>query len=148
MKIYHLLFAAVAMLFAACTSKQAEEQTSSMSRISVSGNHFVNAQGDSIVFRGLCCSDPVKLYNDSMWNERYFDEMAQWGANIVRFAIHPSWLNEMGWERAFELYDQGIEWARERELYVIIDWHSIGNLREEKFQNEMYNTTFDETIRF
>ncbi len=148
MKFYHLLFAAAAMLVAACTPKQADDQASSMSRISVSGNHFVNAEGDSIVFRGLCCSDPIKLYNDSMWNERYFDEMAHWGANIVRFAIHPSWLNEMGWERAFELYDQGVEWARERELYVIIDWHSIGNLREEKFQNEMYNTTFDETIRF
>lgn len=70
------------------------------------GNHYVNAEGDSIVFRGLCCSDPIKLYNDSMWNERYFDEMADWGANVVRFAIHPSWLNQIGWERAFELYAQ------------------------------------------
>ena len=72
------------------------------------GNHFVNAEGDSIVFRGLCCSDPIKLYNDSMWNERYFDEMADWGANVVRFAIHPSWLNQIGWERAFELYGPAI----------------------------------------
>ena len=75
MKFYHLLFAAATMLVSACTPKQADDLTPSMSRISVSGNHFVNAEGDSIVFRGLCCSDPIKLYNDSMWNERYFDEM-------------------------------------------------------------------------
>ena len=74
MKFHLLLFAAAAMLVAACSPKQADDQASSMSRISVSGNHFVNAEGDSIVFRGLCCSDPIKLYNDSMWNERYFDD--------------------------------------------------------------------------
>ena len=146
------LVAALALLATACTtrpaSNQEEESTPAMSRISVSGNHFVNAEGDSIVFRGLCCADPIKLVGDSMWNERYFDEMADWGANIVRFAIHPSWLNQIGWEKAFEAYDQGVEWARERNMYVIMDWHSIGNLREEKYTNDMYITTLDETIRF
>lgn len=147
-------FAAVlAVMLTSCTARTAStsaeaESTPAMSRISISGNHFVNAEGDSIVFRGLCCSDPIKLVNDSMWNERYFDEMADWGANIVRFAIHPSNLNQVGWEKAFEIYDQGVAWARERNMYVIMDWHSIGNLLTEKYTNAMYNTTFDETIRF
>ena len=150
MKTYCLSLLAGASLLAACTGKPApaDPATPAMSRISVEGNHFVNAEGDSIVFRGLCCSDPVKLLGDSMWNERYFDEMADWGANIVRFAIHPSWLNEVGWDRAFELYDQGVEWARERQMYVILDWHSIGNLRDEHFTSDMYITSLDETIRF
>lgn len=141
------------MLTASCTGQKAPQSPDSeslpaMSRISVQGNHFVNAEGDSIVFRGLCCSDPCKLVGDSQWNARYFDEMADWSANIVRFAIHPSALNKMGWDKAFEYFDQGIQWARERQMYVIIDWHSIGNLREAKFTNDMYITDLDETIRF
>ncbi len=146
------ILAALALLATACTSRPANtedgETLPAMSRISISGNHFVNAEGDSIVFRGLCCADPIKLVGDSMWNERYFDEMADWGANIVRFAIHPSNLNRVGWDKAFELYDQGVKWARERNMYVIMDWHSIGNLRTEKYTNPMYDTTFDETIKF
>ena len=31
---------------------------------------------------------------------------------------------------------------------MIIDWHTIGNLRTELFQNPMYNTTKTETLRF
>ena len=33
-------------------------------------------------------------------------------------------------------------------LYVVIDWHSIGNLRTEVFQNPMYETSKGETARF
>ncbi|RYG32873.1 MAG: glycoside hydrolase family 5 protein, partial [Chitinophagaceae bacterium] len=33
-------------------------------------------------------------------------------------------------------------------MYVIIDWHSIGNLKTEKFQNDSYNTTKTETLEF
>ena len=150
MKKLSIFAAALALMATACTSRPAtqEESLPAMSRISIKGNHFVNAEGDSIVFRGLCCSDPVKLIGDSMWNERYFDEMAEWGANIVRFAVHPSHLNRIGWDKAFEEFDKGVRWARERNMYVIMDWHSIGNLREEKFTNPMYNTSLDETLRF
>ena len=33
-------------------------------------------------------------------------------------------------------------------MYVIIDWHSIGNLKMELFQNPMYDTTQRETYEF
>jgi endoglucanase len=33
-------------------------------------------------------------------------------------------------------------------MYVIIDWHSIGNLRTELFQAPSYNTSRTETLRF
>ena len=47
-----------------------------------------------------------------------------------------------------QLLDDGIRWAEEVGIYVIIDWHSIGNLRTELFQHPMYNTTKTETLRF
>ena len=54
------------------------------------------------------------------------------------------------WERRnyIKLLDQGIVWAKELGMYVIIDWHSIGNLRTEMYQNDMYETTQKETFEF
>ena len=101
--------------------------------VKVEGNKFVDPQGKELVFRGLCFSDPVKLVREGQWNERYFAEAAEWGANVVRFAVHPTNLNAMGWEETFKAMDQGVAWARQYGMYVIMDWHSIVNLKEEKY---------------
>ena len=89
--------------------------------VKVKGNQFVDPQGKEIVFRGLCFSDPVKLVREGQWNERYFAAAADWGANVVRFAVHPANLNSLGWEETFRAMDQGIEWAKKHGLYVIMD---------------------------
>ena len=44
--------------------------------------------------------------------------------------------------------DDGVKWATEVGIYVIIDWHTIGNLRTEMYQAEMYETTQKETFEF
>lgn len=88
--------------------------------IQVKGNKFVDKSGKEIIFRGLCYSDPVTLERNNQWNERYFQEAAAWGANIVRFAVLPTNLNSMGWEKTFKYMDQGIEWAKKYNMYVII----------------------------
>lgn len=38
--------------------------------------------------------------------------------------------------------------AKASGMYVILDWHSIGNLVTEQFQHERYNTTKEETFEF
>ena len=81
--------------------------------VKVEGNKFVDPKGNEIIFRGLCFSDPVKLVRGGQWNERYFAEAADWGANIVRFAVHPQNINSMGWEETFRAMDRGIEWAKQ-----------------------------------
>ena len=137
------ILACLIALVSACTSKPAQEGW-----VKVEGNRFIDPKGKEIIFRGLCFSDPVKLVGDGMWNERYFAEAAAWGANIVRFAVHPSLLNSMGWDAAFDVMDQGVAWAEKYGMYVIMDWHSIGNLKDAKFTHPMYETDIDETFRF
>ena len=122
--------------------------SSGSSWVKVQGNKFIGPDGKELVFRGLCFSDPVKLVRDGQWNERYFAEAADWGANVVRFAVHPSNLNDMGWEETFTAMDQGIAWAKQYGMYVIMDWHSIGNLKDELYTSPMYNTTKAETFKF
>ena len=116
--------------------------------VTVQGNKFVGPDGNELVFRGLCFSDPVKLVSDGQWNEHYFAQAADWGANVVRFAVHPANLNAMGWEETFKAMDQGIAWAKQYGMYVIMDWHSIGNLKDELYTSPMYNTTKAETFKF
>jgi endoglucanase len=123
-------------------------QTPALSRISVKGNTFITAEGNTIVFRGLNASDPDKLQRDGHWNKQYFEEAKSWGANIVRLPVHPAAWRKYAPQDYMALLDQGIQWATELQLYIIIDWHSIGNLKSELFQSKGYETTLKETFEF
>ena len=123
-------------------------QANELSRVSVRGNKFVTSDGNIILFRGLDTSDPEKLNRNGHWNKAYFETMKSWGANIVRFPVHPTAWRSQGKENYLTLLDQGITWAKELGLYVIIDWHSIGNLCTEMYQSNMYETTQKETFEF
>lgn len=116
--------------------------------IQVEGSKLVNELGEQMVFQGLNASDPDKLEKAGHWNEAYFSEMKNWGANLVRFPVHPRAWRELGKDDYLKLLDAGIQMASETGLYVIIDWHSIGNLRSELFQSPGYITTKAETYDF
>ncbi|MBK7106474.1 MAG: cellulase family glycosylhydrolase [Ignavibacteriae bacterium] len=117
-------------------------------QISVRANQFVDVLGNSIIFRGVSTSDPDKLIKEGKWNKNLFEELKNWNVNLVRFPVHPIAWRERGEENYLKLLDDGIKWASELGIYVIIDWHSIGNLRTELYQHPMYNTTKTETFRF
>ncbi|WP_089318636.1 glycoside hydrolase family 5 protein [Pontibacter ummariensis] len=124
------------------------QSASKLSQVSVRGNQFVTADGKAIVFRGLDTSDPDKLQRDGHWNKEYFEAMKSWGANIVRFPVHPTAWRRQGKENYMKLLDQGVQWATDLGMYVNIDWHSIGNLCNEMYQSDMYETTRKETFEF
>lgn len=120
---------------------------SSLPRIQVKENRFI-AGNKPLLFHGFSSSDPEKLQRDGHWNKEYFREIKSWGANLVRFPVHPAAWRTLGKDAYLDLLDKGIQYAGEQGLYVIIDWHSIGNLCLEKFQAPMYITTKDETMEF
>lgn len=117
-------------------------------KISVGGNKFVKEDGSVFVFRGVNSSDPSKLHRDGHWNKAYFEAAKKWGSNIIRFPVHPEQWRLRGELEYLQLLDQGVKWATETGLHVVIDWHSIGNLRTGLYQDEMYDTDLKETYRF
>lgn len=119
-----------------------------LSQVRVEANTFVTENGETLVFRGLNTSDPDKLEKDGQWNPSYFEEMKSWGANIVRFPVHPRAWRARGREAYLQLLDEGVAMAAEQGMYVIIDWHSIGNLKNEMYQSQGYETTLKETFEF
>lgn len=126
----------------------AAAQTTNLPQIRVKGNNFVGPDDKPMIFRGLNASDPERLANMGRWDSTYFREMKNWGANIARFPVHPTAWRRQGKERYLKLLDDGVRWASEQGIYVIIDWHSIGNLRTGMYQDEMYETTQKETFEF
>jgi aryl-phospho-beta-D-glucosidase BglC (GH1 family) len=104
-----------------------------LSKISVVKNHFVTSEGKICIMKGLNSSDPYKLEQEGQWNKHYFEMIKSWGANCVRIPIHPASWRSLGKENYLKLLDQGVVWAEEEGLYVILDWHSIGNLIEKIF---------------
>lgn len=118
------------------------------SRIMVDGSRFVDDKGETKTFNGLNTSDPDKLVDDGLWTQVYFDEMKIWGANLVRFPIHPSAWRKRGAEAYMKILDNGIAMAKKAGQYVILDWHSIGNLKTGLYQHERYNTSKEETFEF
>lgn len=129
------------------TSITTAQSTASLSQVTVAGNKFM-ANSKAIVFRGLDASDPDKLAKEGHWNREYFEAIKSWGANIVRFPVHPTAWRTRGKTNYIKLLDEGVQWATELGLYVNIDWHSIGNLRTEMYQSMMYETTRKETYEF
>lgn len=138
------------LLLCLCMFFTAEAQpvTATLSPVSVKGNKFVTSDGKPVVFRGLNVSDPDKMDKEGHWDKRHFEEIKSWGANIVRFPVHPRAWRSRGKEEYLKLLDKGVALAAEQGLYVIIDWHSIGNLKNEMYQHPMYDTSLKETYDF
>ena len=123
-------------------------QAKRLALIQVQGNKFINSVGDTVYFRGLAISDPDKIEGQGHWGRRHFEEVKKMGAEIVRIPVHPIAWRERTPLKYLELLDQAVAWCTELEMYVIIDWHSIGNLGMELFQQPMYDTTQKETYEF
>ncbi|MGH2563345.1 MAG: glycoside hydrolase family 5 protein [Ginsengibacter sp.] len=116
--------------------------------IMVKENKFVSANGDTILFRGVSIADPDKIDHEGHWNKMLFEKAKEMGVMLVRVPVHPVAWRERTPLKYLALLDSAVSWCTDLGVYVDIDWHSIGNLEMELFQNPMYNTTLKETYEF
>ena len=119
-----------------------------MPLISVNGNKFVDPDGKTVLFRGLAISDPDKLSMQGHWSKDHFVKVKEMGTRLVRIPVHPVAWRERGPREYIKLLDQAVEWCTDLDMYIIIDWHSIGNMTTGVYQDPMYDTTREETYGF
>ena len=143
-----LLVSGMLLLISCIQEKQVGENTHPLEWVSIKGNSFVNESGETMIFQGVNIRDPHNLEEEGHWTRSHFAEAKAWGANVIRLPIHPPSWRTRGVEGYLALIDQAVEWAAELGLYLILDWHSIGNLKMELFQHEMYITSVEETTEF
>ncbi|NQZ60339.1 MAG: cellulase family glycosylhydrolase, partial [Lentisphaeraceae bacterium] len=110
-------------------------------KIQVKGNTLVDADGQVLVLKGLALNDPAVLTKENEWNEKHFDHIKQWNVTVVRIPVTPIRWRKEGKEFYFKAIEQAVHWCKARGIYIILDWHSIGNLHENKYQRPNYNTT-------
>ena len=116
--------------------------------ISVKGNKFVDPEGNAILFRGLSISDPDRIASLGYWNREHFVKVQEMGAKVVRIPIHPAAWRGRTPAEYLKLLDQAVDWCTELNMYIMLDWHSIGNLMTGVYENPIYETTLQETYNF
>jgi hypothetical protein len=82
------------------------------------------------------------------WNRMLLENVKEFGATVVRLPIHPAAWRARTPAKYLGLLDQAISWCTELGMYVIVDWHSIGNLETGLYQDPMYETSRQETSAF
>jgi hypothetical protein len=118
--------------------------------LTVRGNRIVTLDGEPVLLKGMNLCDPVQLVKDGRWSESYFRRAAAWGARLLRVPVHPGNYREFGPQRCLVLLDQAVRWSKTYGMYVIVDWHSIGNPVGRVFfdPSEVYRTDAQETKAF
>jgi len=127
---------------------QPSPKAKEMAIVKVEGNHFVMPDGNTVLFRGIAISDPDKVARQGHWNKAHFEKVKELGSNLVRIPIHPVAWRERTPEAYLKMLDEAVDWCTDLEMYVMLDWHTIGNLEMEMFQDPMYVTTKQETFDF
>lgn len=127
---------------------QPNPKAKDMPLVQIDGNHFVTPDGNTILFRGIAISDPDKVARQGHWNKEHFARVKALGANIVRIPIHPIAWRERTPQAYLEMLGEAVDWCTDLKMYVMLDWHTIGNLEMEMFQDPMYVTSKQETFDF
>lgn len=107
----------------------------SKDKLSISGNNvYFNDQ--EIKIRGVAINSPY--YRDlSGRPDSDFDKIKNdWNANVVRMSVHPGDYKRYP-RYVIDSIKEQVEAARKRDLFVIIDWHSIGE------PNGWYHAPYD-----
>jgi len=129
-------------------------------QLRVEGTKIVDGHGFERYLRGVAPMDPVQMAlagdpSFDPWGPKMFDEMSVWGANIVRIGLEPGSMRKHGLEASFEVLDQAILWAAQHQLYVIVDFHSIGDPMADVYEKapdtvygDLYETSRAEILDF
>ncbi|MBP9997461.1 MAG: cellulase family glycosylhydrolase [Lachnospiraceae bacterium] len=99
---------------------------STSGRLHVEQTHIYDENGEEVILKGVS-THGIQWFPQFV-NERLFNELStDWNANLVRIAMYSDAYCESP-DRRSELLDlvkQGIDYAVESDMYVIVDWHIL-----------------------
>ncbi len=96
----------------------------------VSGTDLVGSDGKKVQLRGIS-THGLAWYPDYV-NSRLFHELSEdWGVNAVRLAMYTAeyggYCSGGDREALYKLVTDGARWAKDSDMYVIIDWHILSD---------------------
>ncbi len=128
---------------------QAFEGSVDLPALRVQGPGWVTAEGDPVQLRGVMIPDPAVLDSERRLSRELFEEIASTGATVVRVPVHPGWWREDD-EYLWRYLDPAVRWAGEAGLYVIVDWHVIGDVSRGTAPHDpdLLAADLDQTVQF
>ena len=94
----------------------------------VSGTKLVDASGNIVQLRGVS-THGISWFPDYVNKDAFSTLKNDWGANVVRLAMYPreynGYLSGGNKDSLKQIIDNGVNYATELGMYVIIDWHVL-----------------------
>ena len=117
-------------------------------RLRVSNGKLLDANGDQVVLKGLGFASISDARAIGKWNEDYFANARAWNAELIRLPVNPAYYRTAPEQALLDL-DDALRWCQKYELYLIIDYHVVGNATQGLFQwAEVLSTTWPEIEAF
>lgn len=116
--------------FGGYSTAKAAENAQTCSALSVKGSQLVNSAGETVQLKGLS-THGIAWYPDYI-NPQCFSELKQnWGINVIRLAMYTAenggYCTDGNKEYLKSLIKNGVEYATNCNMYVIIDWHILSD---------------------
>lgn len=128
----YLVFAAVLFLTFWCGSARTEAATpyKTNGQLSVKNGKVVNSKGKAFVIQGVS-THGLGWFPEYVNKEAFKTLRDKWGVNTIRLAMYSAEYNGYctGGDQAQlkKLVDNGVKYARDLGMYVIIDWHILSD---------------------
>ncbi len=112
---------------------------STCGKLSVQGTQLVDENGDAVQLRGI--STHGLAWFPQYVNEELFGEFRRdWKANVIRLAMYTAesggYCTDGDKEKLKELIRNGVEYAANQDMYVIVDWHVLSDLNPNQYKDE------------
>ena len=97
------------------------------SPLHVRGHQLVNSADEVVLLRGVMPPDPAVLDERGRFNRDFFSRIRRTNSNVIRLPVHPEeWVGDRDY--LWRYLDPLVSWAGDLGMYVVIDWHYIGNV--------------------
>lgn len=95
--------------------------------LDVRGPELRTPDGEVVTLRGVMVPDPSVLDSRGRFSRDLVRDVAATGATVLRVPVHPGWWADDP-DYLWRYLEPLVRWAGEEGLYVILDWHVIGNV--------------------
>lgn len=117
----------------------------------VEGTQLVDSSGNPIQLKGL--STHGVAWFPQYINEELFKEFhEEWNANVIRLAMYTAesggYCTDGDQEKLKQLIRDGVEYAKEQDMYVIVDWHILSDQNPLQYKEEAKEFFAEMTAEF
>ncbi|MBQ6217300.1 MAG: glycoside hydrolase family 5 protein [Erysipelotrichaceae bacterium] len=132
------------LVLSACTQKASfdgKDRPSSAGKLKVIDTRLCDKNGQPVMLRGIS-SYGLSLSERYINDECFHDISHLMGANVFRLAMYTWGVGNVGYctgadqNRLIKAIDDGVNYARNNDMYVIIDWHILEDGDPNKYIDE------------